>query len=194
MSLDSSVVFCAAFRAAIRRNYAQEHGILLEIDRRNRLPEYVDACATHDFEDSNMTADSAFRAAFNRAPDLTSENDLNLVNVGWSAAKRAGFHPYPYRAATPVLWSWVDDVDGADNVYPGFAHGSTWNGFDNVYMSESTWRAIARGTSLDSQSIEDIESLGPFIIDGAPCYSIGFGFCAVILSPRRLTRAEISLK
>ncbi len=62
-------------------------------------------------------------------------------------------------------------------IYDGFAHGSTWNGFDNVAVSKATLdRLIAE--AIDPESKEQFTEIEP-MADGL--YSLGWGFATQIL-------------
>ena len=69
-----------------------------EIRRRNATPDYVAACATHDFCDANDIMHGAFCAVVGHDPidfDLDeeemSQRDVDLWNAAWPVAKRIYF-------------------------------------------------------------------------------------------------------
>lgn len=59
-----------------------------EIRRRNATPEYIAACASHDFMDSNMAMLEAFESVIGREMDLTAETDIALMNAAWFQARK----------------------------------------------------------------------------------------------------------
>jgi hypothetical protein len=48
-------------------------------------------CHSHDFCDANMTMYAAFLDLFGRVMDLTSQEDMDLVNAAWDKAKQNEF-------------------------------------------------------------------------------------------------------
>lgn len=68
---------------------------LAEINRRNATPDYVCACATHDFTDANALMWGAWGALHFEAPDLSTADSAQAVademGRAWDAAKAAGF-------------------------------------------------------------------------------------------------------
>ncbi len=82
------------FAAIIRAEYTKEE--LETVNRRNRDPGYTDymsACATHDFRDSNAYIYGAYCALYFKEPDLSSEDDCQRMNHAWTLAKETGFFP-----------------------------------------------------------------------------------------------------
>jgi hypothetical protein len=63
-----------------------------------------------------------------------------------------------------------------ETVYDGFAHGSTWNGFDNVAVTKETLDRIIADT--DEQSAEQFREIEP-MENGL--YSLGWGFTTQIV-------------
>lgn len=65
---------------------------LREINRRNALPEYSFACATHDFADANEIMDAAFSEIMGfSAADAMTDRNVTIWNRAWAAAKAARF-------------------------------------------------------------------------------------------------------
>ena len=65
---------------------------ILEIIKRNDLPQYFGCCATHDFLDSNMVMDEAFTEVMGREINIQSDLDLNIWNQAWNEAKKEKFN------------------------------------------------------------------------------------------------------
>lgn len=55
---------------------------------RNKTLEYKDACASHDFCDTNHYACAAFEFLFNREPDLSNAADMGLLSDALDIASR----------------------------------------------------------------------------------------------------------
>lgn len=68
-------------------------GQMAEVLRRNALPEYRRACASHDFLDANVPMWEAFCEAVGREPDCGSDADARLLDAAWDAARAADFYP-----------------------------------------------------------------------------------------------------
>jgi hypothetical protein len=68
-------------------------------------------------------------------------------------------------------------------IWDGFAHGSTWNGFDNVAVTKETLDAIASWADAEAMSPEGngdcFRSIEPMLHNGL--YSLGFGFATRIV-------------
>jgi hypothetical protein len=67
-------------------------------------------------------------------------------------------------------------------VFEGFAHGSTWNGFDNVAVTPETLESIAlffESQGCDEDTSNDIRSIEPMQENGL--YSLGWGFATQIV-------------
>ena len=83
----------------------------------------------------------------------------------------------------PVLFMF----DDPSVLYEGFAHGSTWNGFDNVAVTAETLAKI-RAAAVAS----DGPDFDPEYYDIAPMknglYSLGWGFAAQIVEPNAICR------
>ncbi len=72
-----------------------------EVNRLNVTPKYDGCCATHDFCDSNMAMDEAFKLTFGRSftfydeeiPETEKQNaaDTDLFNAAWDMAKSFKF-------------------------------------------------------------------------------------------------------
>jgi hypothetical protein len=69
--------------------------------------------------------------------------------------------------------------------FEGFAHGSTWNGFDNVAVTRETLDAIAEwaASTAPDDELSKREAREQFIIEPMACglYSLGWGFATVIV-------------
>jgi hypothetical protein len=69
-----------------------------------------------------------------------------------------------------------------DSIYDGFAHGSTWNGFDNVAVTKETLEKIIAdfyeaGADKDTEdSFREIEPMDNGL------YSLGWGFATSIVT------------
>jgi hypothetical protein len=50
-------------------------------------------CASHDFCDANVCMIDAFELTVGREPDASSDEDTDLINAAWSAARNAQFDP-----------------------------------------------------------------------------------------------------
>lgn len=59
---------------------------LAKVRELNRLPKYVDACASHDFMDSNMSVWRAFTATLGREHEWNNERELELMSDAWAIA------------------------------------------------------------------------------------------------------------
>ena len=59
-----------------------------EMQRRNRMRKYDNACASRDFCDANMAMEGAFKRAFEREPNPENDSDTDLWNKAWDVAKR----------------------------------------------------------------------------------------------------------
>lgn len=77
-----------AFGQLIRAELAPH---LAEIRRRNALPEYAAACASHDFCDSNMLMVQAWENTFGGEPDASDEAHARRINAAWSEVRAKGF-------------------------------------------------------------------------------------------------------
>ena len=67
-------------------------------------------------------------------------------------------------------------------VFEGFAHGSTWNGFDNVAVTRETLESIAlwfEARDFDSDSCAAFREIEPMEENGL--YSLGWGFATQIV-------------
>jgi hypothetical protein len=69
--------------------------------------------------------------------------------------------------------------------FEGFAHGSTWNGFDNVAVSKEERVRIAewmRATALSGDAIEEVNDLLsiPAMVENG-LYSLGWGYATQIV-------------
>lgn len=77
------------FSALIRAEYSRDE--FAEVIRLNRTPEYIGACATHDFRDANAYMYGAFAALYFREIDFESDKDNALTNAAWDIARATGF-------------------------------------------------------------------------------------------------------
>jgi hypothetical protein len=72
-------------------------------------------------------------------------------------------------------------------IYDGFAHGSTWNGFDNVAVTKETLeKIIADGETqgwLDADSVDGFRSIDP-MENGL--ISLGWGYATQIVEGQDL--------
>src|SRR5688572_31563814 len=72
---------------------------LAEVNRRNKTPDYVQCCATHDFCDPNEAMAQAFREVMgrecllpmNEPGEAELQADCDLMNEAWTIAKARGF-------------------------------------------------------------------------------------------------------
>jgi hypothetical protein len=63
-----------------------------EVVAKNKTSEYSNACASHDYLDSNITMDEAFQKVTKRQFDFNNEADIDLINEAWSIAKKNDFY------------------------------------------------------------------------------------------------------
>ncbi|MFN3261258.1 MAG: hypothetical protein ACE37J_11940 [Pikeienuella sp.] len=84
-----SLALALAFAAELRKEITDES--VAEVVRRNTLPTYAAACASHDFCDANMVMASAFERVMERPFDFGSETDMDIWNRAWDAARLSGF-------------------------------------------------------------------------------------------------------
>lgn len=77
------------FAALVRAAFTADE--LAEVNRLNSLPERAGSCATHDFTDANALIYGAFCALMFREPDAGDEDDADLMNEAWDAARASGF-------------------------------------------------------------------------------------------------------
>lgn len=72
--------------------------------------------------------------------------------------------------------------DWPEKTYDGFAHGNTWNGFDNVAVTRETLEQICADLQSDtmdnSETIADLRSIEP-MADGL--ISLGWGYATQIV-------------
>jgi hypothetical protein len=87
--METIEMLALAFATKLRAEIGDEN--LAEVVRRNALPEYACACASHDFCDANMPMAAAFEEITGREPDVSSEEDCALWNAAWDAAKARRF-------------------------------------------------------------------------------------------------------
>ena len=108
---------------------------------------------------------------------------------------------YPYTDGAPVRFTLSDTP-----VWDGYAHGSMWNGFDNVYVTPAVHADIVAYLlstvppgADPSDDVSGIDTIEPFTRDGATYYLLGWGFVTVIMpscpdcgqdESRHLTRDE----
>jgi hypothetical protein len=85
----TSTILAHAFSALVRQSFTAAQ--LDEINRRNALPEYVNACATQDFSDANMIMAEAFESIAGHEVDGNSDDDTDLWNAAWDKAREAHF-------------------------------------------------------------------------------------------------------
>jgi len=85
--MDNANKIAREFSAMVRKELAND---LPEIIRRNNSPEYMGACATHDFTDSNLIMAESFESVMGREFD-SSAQDSALWNRAWDIARVAGF-------------------------------------------------------------------------------------------------------
>ncbi|MBI2480646.1 MAG: hypothetical protein HYV60_19085 [Planctomycetia bacterium] len=65
---------------------------VMEVNRRNRVPEYEGLCATHDFCDPNQAMVDSLNEF-----GLEFEHELiELINASWSIAQQRGFQRQIY--------------------------------------------------------------------------------------------------
>lgn len=84
---------------------------------------------------------------------------------------------------TPCTWSfWTSD---SDPEFPGYSDGTTWNGFDNIYVTPSVHRQViaSLADSFDAwleneETIQDMLAMQPGP-DGLISYANGFATVAV---------------
>jgi hypothetical protein len=74
--------------------------------------------------------------------------------------------------------------DWPETVYEGFALGSTWNGFDNVCVTEETLDKIIADVAADGADDDTLDQFRclPPLPNGL--YSLGWGFCTQIVPDR----------
>lgn len=65
---------------------------MAEVVKRNDLPAYANACATHDFCDANMAMAEAFEKVLGREFEFGSDEDDALFNGAWHIAKTNKFY------------------------------------------------------------------------------------------------------
>lgn len=59
--------------------------------KRNSTEEYSEACATHDFIDSNQAMIEAYKCIYKREPCMLLKEDVNLINKSWAIARGLNF-------------------------------------------------------------------------------------------------------
>jgi hypothetical protein len=90
---DEYEVQVAGISAKFRQVLQKEVGMaeLTIADAKNKMPLYKNACATHDYCDSNVYMENAFSHMTGRSPDSGSVYDLTLWDNAWDHARAAGF-------------------------------------------------------------------------------------------------------
>jgi hypothetical protein len=73
--------------------------------------------------------------------------------------------------------------DWPEKTYPGFAHGSTWNGFDNVAVTRGTLDEIVADLAADGANDETLDQFRERGLAPLPSglYSLGWGFATLIV-------------
>jgi hypothetical protein len=113
-------------------------------------------------------------------------NDVNHDAEAW---------PTTPAAAKPIRFT----LEGTP-VYEGFAHGSKWNGFDNVYVTPEVrdeivadLRAMAPADATPvelADYISGIDELEPYVRDGKTYYDLSGGFVSTIVDDEPLLQDE----
>ena len=68
-----------------------------------------------------------------------------------------------------------------DKVYDGFAHGSTWNGFDNVAVTKATLDQIIADLAYANATPDDLDNFRELTPLENGFYSLGWGFATQIV-------------
>jgi hypothetical protein len=91
--------------------------------------------------------------------------------------------------ADPIRFTLSED----DRTWPGFAHGSKWNGFDNVYVTVAVRDEIVAyltecaPTPADVVDfVSDVDEIEPYEYDGQMVVSLGWGYVTTIVEPLRV--------
>lgn len=66
-----------------------------EVNRRNLLPNYVGACATHDFIDSNEAMLEAYRRLGYKRPESTDQVGMAKWDAAWDLSRKKRFQVHP---------------------------------------------------------------------------------------------------
>jgi hypothetical protein len=75
-----------------------------------------------------------------------------------------------------------------ERVFEGFAHGSTWNGFDNVAVTKETLdQIIAASSAEDAEAFREIEPME------CGLYSLGWGFTTQIVEDTKVATSDEGL-
>ena len=75
-------------------------------------------------------------------------------------------------------------------IYEGFAHGSTWNGFDNVAVTKETLDKIVADFAADGADDDTLNSFRELTPLPSGLYSLGWGFSTRIVNYREPSAAE----
>lgn len=71
--------------------------------------------------------------------------------------------------------------DYPETVYEGFAHGSTWNGFDNVAVTKATLDKILADIAVDGANDDTLDQFREIEPMADGLYSLGWGFATQII-------------
>jgi hypothetical protein len=75
-----------------------------------------------------------------------------------------------------------------ERVFDGFAHGSTWNGFDNVAVTKETLdQIIAASSPEDAEAFREIEPME------CGLYSLGWCFATQIVEDTKVATSDEGL-
>lgn len=95
MAYPATKALARAFCAVL--NQWLTDAMMKEINRRNKLKGYVQACATHDFCDPNQAMIDACVKVWGREPEFGDADpdgkDTDAINEAWNIARKAEFNP-----------------------------------------------------------------------------------------------------
>lgn len=85
-----TLLLAVKFSELLREDLGAE--TMEEVIRKNRTPEYANACASHDYCDANMVMHAAWEDLTGEAPDVGDERGARIWNRAWDAAKASDFN------------------------------------------------------------------------------------------------------
>lgn len=132
-------------------------------------------CHSHDFCDANVVMQEAFEAVMERAFNHDSESDSETFNKAWELAGRT---MGKLKACT------FTDAEGIQE-WQGYAHGSDWNGFDNVSVTPEVWQEMRNKWVEDGMDVHEAEDMAQERKEGPNgLVYLGHGLCMSIVEPR----------
>lgn len=78
------------FSTIIRESLS--HGEMMEVNKKNFTPEYMDSCPTHDYCDANEAMAEAIWKVLGREVDTQNEDDCTLWGDAWDMARKYGYY------------------------------------------------------------------------------------------------------